>query len=199
MEEINIKDFFDHLKGYWLAFIVAIVALVSAVFVYDSAIKTPLYQARTTVVVAQSDTNNNSAATLNDVSASQKLVSTYGEIAKSELVLTKVISNLHLNTTVKALSQNITVAPVDDTTILSIAVKDRDAALAANIANEIAKVFTAEISDIYKLDNVSLLSVAKTPEVSANNTTARDLLLAALLAVLVWQPLPSSSFIWTIL
>ena len=183
MEEINIKDFFDHLKGYWLAFIVAIVALVSAVFVYDSAIKTPLYQARTTVVVAQSDTNNNSAATLNDVSASQKLVSTYGEIAKSELVLTKFISNLRLDTTVKALSQNITVAPVDDTTILSIAVKDRDAALAANIANEIAKVFTAEISDIYKLDNVSLLSVAKTPEVSANNTTARDLLLAALLAV----------------
>lgn len=184
MEELNIKEFFNYLKSYWLAFIIAVVVMFFGTLIYDLAIKTPIYQARTTVVVAQSESKDTSAsATLNDVNASQKLVSTYGEIAKSELVLNQVIANLNLNTTAKALNNNITVKPVDNTSILSISVKDPNAKQAADIANQIAKVFTKETAKIYKLDNVSSLSVAETPESPANNTTARDLLLASAFAV----------------
>ncbi|MBR3220327.1 hypothetical protein IKF76_00450, partial [Candidatus Saccharibacteria bacterium] len=183
MEEINIKDFFNYLKKYWLAFIIAIAVGIFGAFIYNAVIKTPLYEARTTVVIAQSDNTNSSAATLNDVSASQKLAFTYGEIAKSELVLNQVINNLHLPTTVKELNRNITIAPVEDTTILSIAVRDPEPEQAAIIANKIADIFTKEITKIYQLDNVSPLSVAKTPESPSNNTVARDLLLAAFVAV----------------
>ena len=157
MEEINIKDFLSYLKRYILSFIIVLVLAVSGVVVYDTMIKKPIYQAQTTVVIAKSDVaewENTSAATLNDINASQKLVSTYGEIAKSELVLNQVIENLGLNTTVQELSRNLTVKPVDDTSILSIAVKDLKAKLAAMIANEIAKVFEKEVKEIYKVENV---------------------------------------------
>ena len=186
MEEINIKDFFIYLKRYTVAFILSICIVVAGVIIYDSVIKKPVYQAKTTVVIAKSDTMSydNSASALNDINASQKLVSTYGEIAKSELVLNQVIDNLGLRSDTKELSRDLTVKPVDDTSILSISVKNLDAKLSAVIANEIAKVFSEEVKKIYKVENVTQLSVAETPEQPANNTLMRDIVLAIAVATL---------------
>lgn len=183
MEEINIKDFFSYLKHYIIAFILVIALAVTGIVVYDTMFKKPVYQANTTIVIAKSDTSNNSASTLNDVNASQKLATTYGEIAKSELVLNRVVSNLNLPITSKELSKNLTVKPVEDTSILSVTVKDLDAWQASSIANEIADVFSKEVSKIYKLDNVSQLSIAKVPDAPSNNTLTRDVILAVAVAV----------------
>ena len=183
MEEINIKDYFVYLKRYIIAFIVLIIVAVGAVAIYDIKIKKPIYQAKTTIVIANSDEKNNTTTTLNDVNMSQKLTTTYSEIAKSELVLSKVVENQNLDMNVKTLSNNVSVKPVDDTAILSITVKDPNAEQSAIIANEIANVFTDEITKIYKLDNVSQLSAASTPENPANNTLTRDLILAVAIAV----------------
>lgn len=187
MDEIDIKDFFSYLKRYILAFIVVTIVTVGAAFVYDTMMKKPVYQAQTTIVIAKSDVaglENTTTATLNDINASQKLATTYSEIAKSELVLNRVIENLGLHVGVKDLSRNLTIKPVDDTSILSITAKDLSARLAATIANEIAKVFSEEVAKIYKIENVTQLSVAVEPEAPANNTTMRDMVLAAALGVL---------------
>ncbi|MDO4526642.1 MAG: polysaccharide biosynthesis tyrosine autokinase, partial [Candidatus Saccharibacteria bacterium] len=160
-----------------------IILAVGGVLTYDLAIKKPVYQAQTTIVIAKSDNTTNAASTLNDVNASQKLATTYGEIAKSELVLNQVVENLQLSMSAKDLSKNLTVKPIDDTSILSVSVKDLDAWQAARIANEIADVFSEEVSKIYKLDNVSQLSVAKIPESPSNNTLTRDVILAVVIAI----------------
>lgn len=187
MEEINIKDFFIYLKRYIIAFIVLVILAVSGVIVYDKMFKKPIYQANTTVVIAKSDNSDeaSTAATLNDISASQKLVATYGEIAKSELVLNKVIDNLNLRTTARDLSGKLTIKPVDNTSILSISARDEKANMAAMIANEIAEVFADQVVKIYKIENVTQLSVAVPPELPANNTIKRDVVLAAAVAVIV--------------
>lgn len=185
MEEINIKDFFIYLKKYFFAFVLLIVVAVVGVVVYDTAIKKPIYQANTTVVIAKSDGVDGVAATLNDINASQKLVTTYGEIAKSELVLNQVIENLKLNMSVKALGKNLSIKPVDDTSILSITARDLNPRLAAMIANEIAMVFSKQVTEIYKIDNVKQLSVAVTPENPSNNTLNRDIILAVVISVAI--------------
>ena len=183
MEEINIKDFFIYLKHYILAFVLMIALCVGGIVTYDLVIKKPVYQAQTTIVIAKSDDSANAASTLNDVNVSQKLTTTYGEIAKSELVLNQVVDNLNLNTNAKSLGSNLTVKPLENTSILSVSVKDPDAWQAARIANEIADVFSEEVAKIYKLDNVSQLSVAKVPENPANNTLTRDVILAVVIAI----------------
>lgn len=183
MEEINIKEFFSYLKHYILAFIIVIILAIGGVVTYDLMFKKPVYQARTTIVIAKADNSSSAASTLNDVNVSQKLTSTYGEIAKSELVLNQVISNLGLNMDVKTLSANLTVKAVEDTSILSVSVKDLNAWEAAEIANEIASVFAKEVSKIYNLENVSQLSMAKVPESPSNNTLTRDVVLAAAVAI----------------
>ena len=183
MEEINIKDFLSYLKHYILAFVLVIALAVGGILTYDMVFKKPVYQAQTTIVIAKSDSAATSASALSDVNASQKLATTYGEIAKSELVLNKVIENLGLSASVKEIGKNLTVKPVEDTSILSVTVRNLDPDLAARIANEIANVFSEEVSQIYKLDNVSQLSVAKVPTTPSNNTITRDVILAVVVAI----------------
>ena len=183
MEEINIKEFFIYLRRYIFAFVLVIALAVSGVVFYDTQLKKPVYQAHTTIVIAKSDSNDSAATTLNDVNASQKLTTTYSEIAKSELVLNNVVKNLNISGDVKQLSKNLTVQPVENTSILSVMVKDYDAKQAAAIANEIADVFAEEVTNIYKIDNVSQLSIAEAPTAPANNTLTRDIVLAVAISV----------------
>ena len=184
MEEINIKEFFSYLKHYILAFIVFALVAAVGVTIYESMFKKPIYQAQTTVVIAKSDeTEVGTAATLNEINASQKLASTYSVIAKSELVLNQVINELGLNTTASELSKNLTIKPVDDTAVLGITVKYPTAEMSAVIANKIASVFSAEVARIYKIENVTQLSVAVEPESPANNTLKRDLILAVVISI----------------
>ena len=185
MEEISIKEFFIYLKRYIALFVIVIALAVGGVIIYDVVMKKPVYQARTTVVIAKSDSIDGSAASLNDINASQKLATTYSEIAKSELVLNKVIDNLQLEVGTKELSSNLTIKPVDDTSILSISARNYSARLAATIANEIAKVFSEEVKQLYKIENVTQLSVATIPEAPSNNTLSRDLVLAVAISVLL--------------
>ena len=185
MEEISIKEFFIYLKRYIALFVIVIALAVGGVIIYDVVTKKPVYQARTTVVIAKSDSIDGSAASLNDINASQKLATTYSEIAKSELVLNKVIDNLQLEVGTKELSSNLTIKPVDDTSILSISARNYSARLAATIANEIAKVFSEEVKQLYKIENVTQLSVATIPEAPSNNTLSRDLVLAVAISVLL--------------
>ena len=184
MEEINIKEFFSYLKHYILAFIVFALVAAVGVTIYESMFKKPIYQAQTTVVIAKSDeTEVGTATTLNEINASQKLASTYSVIAKSELVLNQVINELELNTTASELSKNLTIKPVDDTAVLGITVKYPTAEMSAVIANKIASVFSAEVARIYKIENVTQLSVAVEPEKPANDTLKRDLILAVVISI----------------
>lgn len=185
MEEFNIKDFFIYLKKYIVWFLLAICLAVGGVLVYDIKIKVPIYQAKTNIVIAKSDDSASAANTLSDINASQKLTSTYSEIAKSELVLNRVIENLSLTESSKELNKNLSIKPVEDTSIIGVSVKDKNAEQSAIIANEIAKVFAEEITKIYKLDNVSQLSIASVPTSPANNTLTRDIILAVAAAILL--------------
>lgn len=192
MEEINIRDFLIYLRRYILAFIFVAILAVGGVIVYNTMFKKPIYQAKTTVVIAKSDGTSvggdgttGSAASLNEINASQKLANTYSEIAKSELVLNQVINKLDLNMDVKELGSNVTIKPVDETAILSISVRNPSAKMAAKIANELALVFANEVKSIYKVDNVTQLSVAVKPEAPANNTMNRDILLALAVSVIL--------------
>ena len=55
----------------------------------------------------------------------------------------------------------VKVSNSDNTEIIKIRVIDKDRGLAADIANEIVKVFSEEIKSIYKLQNVSVVDIAE--------------------------------------
>ena len=182
MEEINLRDFFEYLKKYVLIFVAATLVAVGTAFVYNKEFKTPLYTASSSIVLYQSD-NQSTSATLNEINVGQKLVSTYSELIKSELIMQQVIDNLNLDTTAAKLAKQVTVTTEDNTMLLTIKVKDKDPDQAAKIANEIAKVFTATTISKFNINNISVWGEAKVPVGPSNMTMARDMLLAGLIAV----------------
>ena len=126
MEEIDLKDLFNYIKKYIFIIIIVAVALLVEVFIYDKAVKIPMYKTYTTLVLTQSNENTTATITQNDITINQKLVATYSQIVKSKLVLQQVINDLNLDYTYKELYKNITVENVQNTEILKISVRDKD-------------------------------------------------------------------------
>ena len=182
MEELDIKDFLSYLKKYIWALIIIPIIAAAVVFYYDTQIKVPLYNASSQVALLQSDSSN-AATTLSEINANQKLTSTYSVIAKSKAILDQVIFELDLNTTPEALAKNIKVSTISDTTILKITATSKSPETAAKIANSVANVFTNKTDLIKTIDSVAILESADVPEKPANNTTARDVVLTAVIAI----------------
>ena len=152
------------------------------VTVYDNNFKVPLYKAYTTVVLAKSN-EQSSTITQNDIVLNQKLVTTYTEIVKSELVLEQVIKNEKLSYNAEELSKKVSVEAIQDTEILKISVQDKNPKEASKIANSIAKVFNSEVSKIYKLDNISVIDKAKVPKEVCNDTFIRDIIISIFIGI----------------
>ena len=186
MEEINLKDFWEYLKKYIIVMIVISVFVAGGTFIYDKILKKPVYTTYTTVVLVKADNSQatgTDAINQSDVLLNKNLVSTYSQIIKSKLVLSQVIRNLNLSYSVKELSRNIRVESLEDTEILKISVTDEKPERAADIANDIAKVFNAEITKIYKLNNVSVIDEASVSYDVSNNTLKKDVLIAIFISV----------------
>ena len=187
MEEINLKEFFNYYKKYILIVILSAFIFGASIALYDKIFKLPKYTTSTTIVLVKDEnsTGTNSTETINqsDINLNQKLVATYRQIVKSKLVLEQVINKLNLDYSYEKLYKEIKVEAVEDTEILKISVTDADSKLAAEIANKLASVFETEITQIYKINNVSVIDKAVEDDNPSNNTFTRDVILAVFLAV----------------
>lgn len=183
METIDLKDLFDYYKSK-LGVVILFVVLVGILgCLYGLFIQKPMYKSSTSIVLI-SEAKDNSQLTYNDVSVNQNLVSTYSEIVKSKRVLGQVINNLNLNYTYGTLSDNIEVSSVTGTQIIKITVTDENSKTAMKVANEIAKVFSKEIPELYNISNVNILDTAEVAP-SAYNVNVTKQSAISLLAGLV--------------
>ncbi len=162
MEEVDLKDLFL----YFLKRISIIIAISFAFLlfgiVYTLTLKTPMYKGDTTLILVSKDTDSTkSTITQSDIVLNQKLVSTYSVIVKSKKVLNQVIENLKLSYSYSELYSHITVTNENDTEIIKISVSDKNAELAAKIANTVANVFRDEVIEIYNLENVTIIDKAE--------------------------------------
>lgn len=184
-QEMKLEDIFLALKKRWLLILsVTLVCLIGgSIFVLFFG-PAPVYQSSTTVLINYR-ADKNSQLTQSDLTTSQKLVSTYNEIIKSATILDPVIQKLDLETTPENLLKNITVSQVNDTEIIKISVKDEDPALARDIANMIASVFSKEIYGIMKVDSTSTLDVAKLPTNALPQNKVKKIAIAGIFGIMV--------------
>lgn len=170
MEEINLKELFDYVKERFLIIVIIILSVLVLGSVYSLFIKVPLYKSTSTVVLVSSE----SSTTNQDVQLNNQLVATYSKIVTSPVVMDKVIQNLGLDYSTSGLASKITVSTETGTQIIKISVSDPDKSLAADITNEVVKVFSAEIKNIYNLSNVSIIGVAGEAENPYNSNYVKD-------------------------
>lgn len=171
MEEINLKEVISYFKSKLIWILIAIVTIIVVGNICTLIARVPMYQSNTTIVLVSEKKENYSQS---DVLLNQNLVTTYSQIIKSRKVLSKVISNLDLTATVSELSDNITVSSVENTEIIKITVNNEYAVDAANISDEVAKVFAEEIKEIYNLENVSIVDKAEVATKAYNMNYVKD-------------------------
>ena len=158
MEEIDLKEVLNYYKSKLAWIIITVLLIIAIGNIYRIFTRIPLYKSDTSIVLVSSNQNTNSSYT--DLQVNKNLVSTYSEIIRSRKVLEPVINNLELDYSYNILKSNVSVAAVTDTEIIKITVSDKDPKKAKRIADEIATVFSKEVQEIYKLDNVSIVDKA---------------------------------------
>ena len=91
------------------------------------------------------------------------------------------ITDLKENT----LKNNISVSSVKDTELIEITVRDENPERATNIANEIAKVFTVQVAEIYNINNVHVIDKAELNNVPYNVHHTKDIAVIALIGAIL--------------
>ena len=76
--------------------------------------------------------------------------------------------------TTKELSNSITTSSVEETEIIQITVENAKAKDAQKITDEVAKVFSKEIKDIYNLENVTIIDKAELAKSPYNVNYVKD-------------------------
>lgn len=171
MEEINLKEVYSYFKSKILWILIAIVVIIVIGNVYTIITREPMYRSNTTIVLVGESKDGYSQS---DSQLNQNLIGTYSEIIKSRKVLSQVIENLKLKMSVEELSNNITTTSVEDTEIIQITVANAKAKDAKKITDEVAKVFSEEIQDIYNLENVATIDKAELSKNPYNVNYVKD-------------------------
>ena len=189
MEDIDLKELFMIFwnKKIQIILLVILFAIIGAI--YTIGVITPMYTSSTTLVLATSGSENKqdttNSITTTDVTLNSKLVSTYSELVKSKKVLRKVISNLNIDVEEEELRKNITVSSVKDTELIEITVANKNPKYSAQIANEIAKVFSEEVNEIYNINNIHVVDEAEIAENPSNINISKNVILFTFVGIVI--------------
>lgn len=184
-ETIDLREYFAIIKKrFWIIAIITVVAMVVS-GVISFFMLSPVYEAKSTLIVNTEKNEETQMITGDQFSVSQKLAVTYGEIIKSRAVLESVISNLKLDSEYEDLVEKITVSPVKDTQIISISVQDTNPKKARDIANEIPKVFEKEVKRITKANDIQVIDKAILPENPIKPNKMMNVAIAAVLGMMI--------------
>lgn len=184
--EIDLRDLFFELLSHWKMIalstgLAGIIGLVISIFLI-----TPMYESTSELYVLSKSTSITSLA---DIQMGSNLTNDYMVVVKGRPVIEQVISNLGLEEDYAALSEKITLNNPSDSRILQITVQDPDPNRAKQIADEMAAVSSAFISEKMDQDPPTIIQrgyadgAPVSPSVVKN--TAIGLLLGAVLAMAV--------------
>lgn len=187
MEELDLKELFTifwerRTQAILIILVFAIIGMTYSYFMVE-----PDYKATTKLVLTQSSVDSkDDSITQADVTLNSKLVSTYGEIIKTDNVLKTVVNNINNpDITIKDIKENVTVKSVKETELLEITVKNANPNYAAQIANEIAKVFCERVVEIYSISNTYVLDRAEPDATPYNINHIKDIAVFAFIGVIV--------------
>ncbi|HET7034434.1 MAG TPA: polysaccharide biosynthesis tyrosine autokinase [Thermomicrobiaceae bacterium] len=136
--ELTLSDVLRLARRWW--WLIILCSLLAAGIAYlVSSWLTPVYQARATLLVEQSQTPGTLG--YQDILASQQLTQTYSRLVSTRPVLDEAARQLGGGLTSDDLVAHLAVVPVSGTQLVHISVTDTSPERAAKIANTVGQVF----------------------------------------------------------
>lgn len=184
MHREQLLDYIDIFKKkIWIIALTSVLLLMIGL-IFSFYIIKPEYQTFSTLMIGNLQ-NSDERIDYNDILLSQKLVSTYSEIAKSRTVLNEVIKNLDLDITYEAITKKINIKQVGDTGIIKIESKNESPEIAAKLADEIAKVFIKYVVKIMSAENVHIIDRAEKPIKPIRPVLIVNMTVAGILGIMI--------------
>ena len=183
--EIDLKKLFSvFLHRWWLIILCIFLGGVLA-FGYTKFFVTPLYKSTVTVYV----NNGRPGQQVDSISGgnlqtSQRLVSTYVNIIKSDTVLSHVIEAFNLGCSVEELRNMMSTEQVSDTELFRISILHPDPEASAKIANAVAAVAPEEIAEFVGGSSTKIIDYAKVPTARHSPSYSRNTVLGCFLGAL---------------
>ena len=203
-QEIDLIELSKKIGKHLPMIIIFSIIVGAASFLLSKFVITPKYDSNTTMIVSNSNQNNdpNNPQTnveLGQIQANKALISTYSEIVKSKGIAERVINNLGLDMDYEEFSSKVSIEPVKDTQIISVKVVDTIPERAMDIANETANIFKSSIGEIMNVDNVQILDGAILPEEASSPNIKKNTVIGIILgfvlgvAVVLFKEIADSS------
>ncbi len=179
VKEIDLQEILRAcLRKWWLILLCAVVAGV-ATYLYTVFFVTPLYRTGASFYVNNSQQSESQKISSSDLATSQRLVLTYVNIIKSDMVLEKVIAEADLKMTPGQIRGMMTAQSMDETEMFKVQISHRDPYLATRVANAIATVAPAEIANILVGSTTKVVDRAKVPTAPYTPNRSRNAALGA--------------------
>lgn len=182
---IGIKGYLQIIKRRsWIIFLITFIAIIISTGISFFAVN-PVYEANTTLLVDINKKPGAEMVTTEQLSVSEKLAVTYGEIIKSKSVLNEVEDSLDLKCGYEELSDKVNVSSINKTQIISVSVQDTNPKRATDIANAIPTAFQQEVKRITQANDVKVIDKAIVPNQPIKPNKATIIAISAILGIMI--------------
>ena len=182
IEEIDLVELFYAVLARWSVILLATVVLATLGYCYGRFLVTPQYASTSALYVLSKSTSITSMA---DIQVGANLTNDYMVVVKGRPVLEQVIENLELEETYDQLKEKVSVTNETNTRILTISVRDKDIKRAKTIADEIADVASAFISEKMDQDPPTIIQYGYTDTRAVSTSPNRYALYGAMLGFII--------------
>ncbi|MGT2771451.1 Wzz/FepE/Etk N-terminal domain-containing protein [Streptococcus marimammalium] len=178
--QIEIDILFLIRKIWSRKFLILLVAslLATIMLVVNIFLIKPTYTSTTRIYVVNQ--KSDASITTQDLQAGDYLVKDYREIIVSNSVLSDVVEKENLGYSEGVLSKKISINIPNNTRIISISASDENPQEASNLANSIREVAAQKIKEVTKVEDVTVLEVAKPSSTPSSPKVKRNTMMAFL-------------------
>ncbi len=174
---------FFTLKKFWIIALAAVIFGVSALCVSLYAI-TPQYSSTIRLYV-NNKTEASGSLTSSDVSAAKSLVETYITIIESDSFIDEIAEEIEGKYTNGQIRKMLSARSINGTEVFEVSVSGPSPEECAGIANKIAELAPAKITEIIEGSSVKIVDRAKVPSSPISPDIPLNIELAALLGIVV--------------
>jgi capsular polysaccharide biosynthesis protein len=181
-DEIDLMELFFEILDHWKMVLLSTILVAAIAFVYSEYLVTPLYESTSQLYVLSKSTSITSLA---DIQMGSNLTNDYMVVVNGRPIIDKVIDNLGLDETYETLVDKITLNNPTDSRILEITVTDPDPERAKLIADEMAEVSSAFISEKMDQDPPSIIQYGYADGDKVSPSVTKNTILGALVGAFI--------------
>lgn len=184
---IDLREIWEIIKKRTVLIITVTLLATIASGIISWFLLDPVYETKSSIIIGKPVEQQGEKIQYNDVMMYQKLVKTYGEIAKSYTVAEKTYEELELThpISLQTLRNSISVAPQADTQIIVIKAQSTYPEDAADMVNKLTSQFIVEAQRMYPSENVQVMDKAQVPGSPIKPQKALNLVIAFVMGLMV--------------